>query len=74
VQTLPGGALGWLFDDPGYGFVAGIFLFLVGLLMLGVATLRAGAPLVRARAWGRDGRLDLWCVSAGGAFVVIGLI
>ena len=63
-------ALGWLFDNPGYGFM-------VGLLVLGIATLRAGV-------------LPRWCgfaligvvivsifgaiVSAGGAFVADGLI
>jgi hypothetical protein len=68
-------ALGWLFDDPGYGFVVGINLFLVGLLVLGVATLRAGV-------------LPRWCgfaligvvaisvfgaiLSAGAAFVAVG--
>ena len=71
------GALGWLFDRPGYGFMVGISLFLVGLLVLGIATLRAGV-------------LPRWCgfaligvvvvsifgaiVNAGGAFVVVGLI
>jgi hypothetical protein len=70
-------ALGWLFDDPGYGFTVGINLFLVGLLMFGIATLRAGV-------------LPRWCgfaligvvaisvfgaiVSAGGVFVAVGLV
>ena len=69
--------VGWLFDKPGYGFLAGINLFLVGLLVMGIATFRAGV-------------LPRWCglaligmvvvsifgaiVSAGGAFVVIGLV
>ena len=75
---FPGnGALGWLFDKPGYAFVVGIGLFLVGLVVLGVATLRAGV-------------LPRWCgfaligvvavsvfgaiLSAGAAFVTVGLI
>ena len=69
--------LEWLFDDPGYGFLVGINLFLVGLLVLGVATLSAGV-------------LPRWCgfalisvvvasilgaiLSAGAAFVAVGLI
>lgn len=71
------GALGWLFDDPGYGLLVGINLFLVGLLVLGIVTLRAGV-------------LPRWCgfaligavvvsifgaiLKAGAAFVVVGLI
>jgi hypothetical protein len=35
------GALGWLFSDPGFGFLVGILLLSLGLVLLGVATLRA---------------------------------
>ena len=35
------GTLGWLFSDPGFGFQAGILLMILGLVLLGVATLRA---------------------------------
>jgi hypothetical protein len=36
------GTLGWLFSDPGFGFQAGILLTNLGLLLMGIATLRAG--------------------------------
>jgi hypothetical protein len=72
-----GTLLGWLLDDPGYGFMVVMNLHLVGLVMLGVATLRAGV-------------LPLWCglaligvvvvsifgaiLSGDLAFVVVGLL
>ncbi len=69
--------LGWLFDDPGYGFLVGINLFLVGLLVLGIATLRAG-ELPRWCGLGLIGVVVLSIfgaiVSAGGAFVMVGLV
>ena len=66
-------ALGWLFGDPGFGFLLGILLTSLGLVLLGVATLRAEV-------------LPLWCgfglialvvflaLGAYGGFVVVGLI
>ena len=69
--------LGWLFDDPGYGFLVGINLFLVGLLVLGIATLRAGA-LPRWCGLGLIGVVAVSIfgamVSAGSAFVAVGLV
>ena len=71
------GTLGWLFDDPGYGIMVSMNLLLMGLVVLGVATLRAGM-------------LPRWCglaligvvvvsifgaiLSAGGAFVAVGFL
>jgi hypothetical protein len=37
------GTLGWLFSDLGFGFQAGILLTSVGLVLMGIATMRAGA-------------------------------
>jgi hypothetical protein len=67
------GALGWLFSDPGYAFLAGILLMSLGLVLLGVATLRARV-LPR---WCGIGLVVLVVFSALGAyggFVALGLI
>lgn len=70
-------ALEWLFDKPGYGFMVGINLFLVGLLVLGIATLRAG-ELPRWCGFALIGVVVLSVfgaiLNAGAAFVVVGLI
>jgi uncharacterized membrane protein len=70
-------ALGWLFDKPGYGFLVGINLFLAGMLVLGIATLRAGAlprwcgfALIGVVGVSIFGAME----SAGGAFVMVGPI
>jgi hypothetical protein len=67
------GALGWLFSDPGFGFQLGILLMGLGLVLLGVATLRARV-LPR---WCGIGLVVLVVFSALGAyggFVALGLI
>jgi hypothetical protein len=69
--TFPhsGTLLGWLLDDPGYGFMVAINLHLAGLVMLGVATLRARV-LVR---WCGSALIGLVVVSIFGAIVSVGL-
>lgn len=69
--------LGWLFDKPGYGFFVGINLFLMALLVLGIATLRArvlprrcGFALIGAVVVSIFGAI----LKTGAAFVVVGLI
>ena len=67
------GALGWLFSDPGFGFLVGLLLVSLGLVLLGVATLQ-GRVLPR---WCGVGLIALVLFSALGAFggfVVVGLI
>ena len=67
------GALGWLFSDPGFGFLVGLLLVSLGLVLLGVATLRARV-LPR---WCGVGLIALVLFSALGAFggfVVVGLL
>src|SRR5918997_5446092 len=67
------GALGWLFADPGYGFVAGIVFTSLGLLLMGVATVRAAA-LRRLGGVGLVTMLVFLALGAYGGFVVVGLI
>jgi hypothetical protein len=67
------GALGWLFADPGYGFVAGILLTSLGLVLMGVATLRAGV-LPRWCGFGLVATVVFLALGAYGGFVVVGLI
>ena len=76
--TLAGnGALGWLFDDPGYGFMVAINLLLAGLVVLGIATLRArvlpswcGLALIGVVVVSVFGAI----VSTGAALVALGLL
>ena len=65
--------LGWLFSDPGYGFQAGILLTSVGLVLMGVATLRAGV-LPRWCGFGLIALVVFLALGAYGGFVVVGLI
>jgi hypothetical protein len=65
--------LGWLFSDPGYGFQAGILLTSVGLVLMGVATLRAGV-LPRWCGFGLIALVIFLALGAYGGFVVVGLI
>ena len=67
------GALGWLFADPGYGFTAGILLTSLGLVLMGVATLRAGM-LPRWFGFGLVATVVFLALGAYGGFVVVGLI
>jgi hypothetical protein len=67
------GALGWLFADPGYGFLAGIVFTSLGLLLMGVATVRAGA-LPRPCGFGLVAMVVFLALGAYGGFVVVGLI
>ena len=70
-------ALGWLLDDPGYGLMVAINLLLAGLVVLGIATLRArvlpswcGAALIGVVVVSIFGAI----VSTGAAFVAVGLL
>jgi hypothetical protein len=65
--------LGWLFSDPGFGFMAGILLTSLGLLLMGVATLRAGV-LPRWCGFGLIGLVVFLALGAYGGFVVVGFI
>ena len=65
--------LGWLFGDPGYGFMAGILLTSVGLVLMGIATLRAGV-LPRWCGFGLVALVVFLALGAYGGFVVVGLI
>ncbi len=67
------GTLGWLFSDPGFGFMAGIILTSLGLVLLGVATLRAGV-LPRWCGFGLIALVVFSALGAFGGFVVVGLI
>lgn len=67
------GTLGWLFSDPGYGFQAGILLTSVGLVLLGIATLRAGV-LPRWCGFGLVALVVFLALGAYGGFVVVGFI
>ena len=64
-------ALVWLFGDPGFGFMAGIVFTSLGLLMMGVATVRAGVP---PRWFGLVAVVGFLAFGAYGGFVVVGLI
>ena len=67
------GALGWLFADPGYGFMVGILLTSLGLVLMGVATVRAGV-LPRWCGFGLVAMVVFLALGAYGGFVVVGLI
>jgi hypothetical protein len=67
------GTLGWLFGDPGYGFMVGILLTSLGLVLLGVGTLRAGV-LPRWCGFGLIALVVFLALGAFGGFVVVGLI
>ena len=67
------GALGWLFADPGYGFMVGILLTSLGLVLMGVATMRAGV-LPRWCGFGLVAMVVFLALGAYGGFVVVGLI
>ncbi len=67
------GTLEWLFSDPGFGFMVGVLLTSLGLVLMGIATLRA-RMLPR---WCGSGLIALVVFSAlvaYGGFVVAGLI
>jgi hypothetical protein len=65
--------LGWLFSDPGFGFQAGILLTSLGLLLMGIATIRAGV-LPRWCGFGLIALVIFLALGAFGGFVVAGLI
>jgi hypothetical protein len=67
------GTLGWLFSDPGFGFMAGILLTSLGLVVMGVATLRAGV-LPGWCGFGLVALVVFLALGAYGGFVVVGLI
>jgi hypothetical protein len=67
------GALGWLFSDPGFGFLLGILLMSLGLVPLGVATLRARV-LPRWCGIGLVALVVFSALGAYGGFVAFGLI
>ena len=67
------GALGWLFGDPGFGFQAGVLLTSLGLLLMGIATTRAGV-LPRWCGFGLIALVIFLALGAYGGFVVAGLI
>jgi hypothetical protein len=67
------GTLGWLFSDPGFGFMAGILLTSLGLLLMGIATLRAGV-LPRWCGVGLIALVIFLALGVYGGFVVAGLI
>jgi len=67
------GTLGWLFSDPGFGFQAGVLLTSLGLLLMGIATMRAGL-LPRWCGFGLIALVIFLALGAYGGFVVAGLI
>ena len=67
------GALGWLFSDPGFGFLVGLLLVSLGLVLMGVATLRARV-LPRWCGVGLIALVVFSALGAFGGFVVVGLI
>jgi hypothetical protein len=67
------GTLGWLFSDPGFGFQVGILLTSLGLLLMGIATMRAGV-LPRWCGFGLIALVIFLALGAYGGFVVAGLI
>jgi hypothetical protein len=74
--------LEWLYENPSYGFQLGINLLLVGLWLLSIATVRArvlprwcGLALIGVVVITIFGViLSPFLISAGGSFVVVGLI
>ena len=66
-------SLGWLFSDPGFGFQAGILLTSLGLVLMGIATLRAGV-LPRWCGFGLIALVIFLALGAYGGFVLAGLI
>ena len=67
------GTLGWLFSDPGFGFLVGLLLVSLGLVLLGVATLRARV-LPRWCGVGLIALVVFSALGAFGGFVMVGLI
>lgn len=67
------GTLGWLFSDPGFGFMAGVLLTSLGLVLMGIATLRA-RMLPRWCGFGLIALVVFSALGAYGGFVVVGLI
>ena len=67
------GALGWLFSDSGFGFLVGLLLVSLGLVLMGVATLRARV-LPRWCGVGLIALVVFSALGAFGGFVVVGLI
>jgi hypothetical protein len=67
------GTLGWLFSDPGFGFMSGILLTSLGLVVMGIATMRAGV-LPRWCGFGLVALVVFLALGAYGGFVVVGLI
>ncbi len=65
--------LGWLFSDPGFGFMVGILFTSLGLVLMGIATLRAGV-LPRWCGFGLIALVVFSALGAYGGFVVVGLI
>jgi hypothetical protein len=65
--------LGWLFGDPGFGFMAGIVFTSLRLLLMGVATVRAGV-LPRLCGFVLVAVVVFLALGAYGGFVVVGLI
>ena len=67
------GTLGWLFSDPGFGFMVGILLTSLGLVLMGIATMRAGV-LPRWCGFGLVALVVFSALGAFGGFVMVGLI
>jgi hypothetical protein len=67
------GTLVWLFSDPGFGFMAGILLTSLGLVVMGIATMRAGV-LPRWCGFGLVALVVFLALGAYGGFVMVGLI
>ena len=63
------GALTWLLDDPGYAFMVAMNLHLLGLVMLGISTLRAAM----LPAWCGLALMGVVAVSIFGAIASVGL-
>jgi hypothetical protein len=60
-------------QDPGFGFMVGVLLTSLGLVLMGIATLRAGV-LLRWCGFGLIALVVFWALGAYGGFVVVGLI
>jgi uncharacterized membrane protein len=67
------GTLGWLFSDPGFGFMAGILLMSLGLVLLSIATMRARV-LPRWCGFALVGLGVCLALGAYGGFVLVGFI